>query len=156
MQEHSHLKFKVRRLVLDGATGKNALQSIHFPTYVSEMIKKIRSGRKCIIDLDNQCIRYKQTLNHSADNDVEDDGDSQDAAVESVGKIDNDNNDSTAMRNVMVAAMDIIDEETRRGEDFISVMQAIVDGTLDPKNIALQLVLDIGKFLSDQAVYNMR
>lgn len=55
----------------------------------------------------------------------------------------------------MKRALQVI-EETGRGADFLSVMQGIADGLLDPHNIALHLLIDIGSFLAAESLSNVR
>jgi hypothetical protein len=47
-------------------------------------------------------------------------------------------------------------ETIDRHHDFISVLKSLVEGTLDVKNVALHLLLDIGKFLRQNTLTNMR
>lgn len=55
----------------------------------------------------------------------------------------------------MERAYDAI-KQTGRGEDFVSLMKAISNGTLNPKHIAMHLLLDIGNFLSAETIRNVR
>ncbi len=57
--------------------------------------------------------------------------------------------------SVMKDAFEVI-KQTGRGHDFLSLMKSISTGTLDPKHIALHLLLDIGNFLSAETLMNVR
>ena len=52
-------------------------------------------------------------------------------------------------------ALEVI-ESHGRGDDFKSLLIALADGTLDPTNIALHLLLDIGNVLSKACLTEVR
>ena len=68
---------------------------------------------------------------------------------------DGDGFDGERFGNVMTKAYNVI-KETGRGNDFLSLITEISNGQLEPHHIALHLLLDVGNFLPNETVYNMR
>ena len=155
-REHKQEKFSLRQLTLNDQNGELFLKSVHFPVRVDAMQNRINQGDKCIIDVTNACIRFKRVATTdvtegSGEIHVMEQTDKSQGNEDSV----DDTDDGEPLANVMKKAYDVI-KETGRGNDFVSLITAISNGTLEPHHIALHLLLDIGNFLSHETVYNMR
>ena len=59
------------------------------------------------------------------------------------------------LRMLLPEVLDIL-KQIGRCDDFISVLESIVSGKLDVKNMALHLLLDVGQFLNANAPSGMR
>ena len=53
------------------------------------------------------------------------------------------------------AAINVV-KESGRDQDFLAVLEGLASGALNPHNIAVQLFLEIGAFLSAETVNNVR
>ena len=153
LQDANKLSFRQR--CLDPASGRIVWQSIHFNATLYEVKKMYDENRQVVIDMESKTLRYKRKL--------DDGGGSlqsviiQDSDVVTTETELQENNGPTddELLKIVRPAFDLIQEQGR-GEDFLSVLTSIANGTLPPTNITLQLLLDIGPFLSVEKVSNVR
>ena len=59
------------------------------------------------------------------------------------------------LENLFRRALHVV-EQTGRGKNSVSVLEALANGTLDPHNIAFHLLLDIENLLSSESLYHVR
>ena len=155
IQNHSDKDFKIRRRILNDVSGELLMRSVHFPINISDIKKRLGEGKKCIIDVDHSTIRFKRPKT-----DCETAFNSKEEEIINVTPIENNinhpiENSGDEDTEKFKKTLEVI-KESGRGDDFISVLDGIISGTLDPKNIAFHLMLDIGNFLSSETIKNVR
>lgn len=144
---HEAQKLSFRRCELNEKNGDFVLVSKHFPVTIKQISECLGSGRKCVIDIDNLKIRFKRERGEDTEKDVklyEQDDQSQEHSIL-----------TDKERDVFIHALHAI-KDSGRGDDFISVLDAIANGTIPPHHISLHLLLDIGNFLSANYINKVR
>ena len=127
--------------------------SVHFPCTLFSIKQKLEAGYKYVIDLETKIVRFKRVRTDSKDEDHVTDASGDSAGGHHWTLANPDCEDD--IRDVASKVLEII-LETGRGKDFVSVLKCISTGALPVENIALQLFLDIGQFLSVQTVNQLR
>ena len=125
-------------------TGEILYQSIHFGIKPGIIQNKINRGYKAIFDSDKQKNRFKRLADHleTVRQDVE-----GDLITETDLRVNEDDEESGKNEQNFLEVLNVV-KLSDRDQDFLSVLEALASGTLSPHNIAFQLFLDIGSFLS--------
>ncbi len=159
-------QFKLRRRQLDCRTGNFVYASIQFPISIQNLHLRLKEGQKYHVNLDCARICFKRPKHKQNDNSAADvlglrEDLKRGRVVENEDGCDNDDDnhddeaDDSNTITVFKNALEIV-KSNGRGSDFMSVLMALADGTLDPKNIALHLLLDIGSILSEKSLSSVR
>ena len=115
----------------------------------------------CLFDTDSQMILFKRPMEKLETDDKESEQNTakikEEAEKKASSEIDNsrDKNEEIKNEEIFRAAIAVI-KESGRDQDFLAVLEGQASGALSPHNIALQLFLDIGIFLSAQTVHKVR
>ena len=131
------LQALIDKRMLDFQSGKLRYRSIHFPVQINEIANRIVDGDKCVIDIEKNKMRFKRV---------------QDTQTE---QINIEERDQHKLNNLIPQVIRIL-QSNGRDNDFIKTLQAIVDNKLTTKNIALSLLLDVGKLLNEVSSKQMR
>ena len=139
------------------------LRSIHFGRTPATVQNKLEQGYKCIFDTDAQKIRFKRPMENkeTADEEVAEQNVAEEKEVDEKkvlsGKDISCEEDGERKKNeeIFHAAINVV-KESGRDQDFLAVLEGLASGALNPHNIAVQLFLDIGAFLSAETVNNVR
>ena len=143
--------------------------SVHFPVRISEMKKRIECGYT--YDIDFQTVQLickepqKDTFQENEQQmDVQDDvnfktgqGTCKEPQTPAASKdtLQGNELEEAHIKSVLTEVIKVM-EEAGRKEDFFSVLQKVADGKLHPSNLSLQLMLDMGKFLSVNDAHSVR
>ena len=151
IKEHLDKDLKIKRKIFTEDSGQFAYRAVHFPRTVFSLKQQLDRGFKWVVDIETKSVRYKRA---KKDPNIVDDQDI-DEATHHEQTLQNDTSCDDDVKNLAVNVIRII-SETGRGGDFLSALKAIQSGVLPVENIALQLFLDIGQFLSVQTVNHVR
>ena len=134
-------------------------RSVHFAITPDTIQSKLDKGYKCIFDIDTPSIRFKrpseniENVNENTKQKV-----TEENPVSELPQnvnLHEEEDDERKRKEIFHAAMEVI-KDSGREHDFLEVLEGLASGTLDPQNIALQLLLDIGSFLAAETVNKVR
>ena len=134
-----------------------AYESKHFKVPTKSLADKTKLGCTILIDMDSQKIRVKRPVN-----DNENETMSGELATTDSSQSDYTDkpasDDTIDMQSILPLLPKVVElmQSVGRNDDFVAVLKAISDKTLSVNNIALHLLLDIGQFLRQNTVYNIR
>jgi hypothetical protein len=138
------------------------LRSIHFGVPPVTVQNKLERGYKSIFDIEKSQIRFKRPLESTSNVDGEievDETDDKEVTYEKQSSqrenLSEDHQDRKKNEEIFLAAIEVI-KQSGRDQDFLTVLESLASGALDPQNIALQLFLDIGAFLTVETVNQVR
>ena len=149
---HGESQFSIRHKILHEETGIFNYKSAHFPMRARDIVELVRSGQTCIVDVQNAKISFTKT-----DTKIPDvNGDTMDTVpVRDEAPHADDRPEYTCTKELINRVIDVIGQSGRR-DDFISVLGALADGTLDADHISMHLLLDIVNFLSAETISSVR
>ena len=148
LEYHADNEFCVRGVKLDAISGHDVYQSLHFGVKCEYLKRKMTDGFKINVDLSRNKICFKRPI-QCAENDYRN-NDATD--VISDNEADDGTDENNITDNDEKCILDILPniitavESIGRKDDLLSVLKSISNGMLYIKNIALNLLLDIGHF----------
>lgn len=148
----------MRRQFLNEHNGQLMFRSVHFPIHISDIVKEIESGKQCTVDLDAAKIYFQEfpgNINTSEPDESKPENMQNDTIIEK-SKADEKECTRDDTLQELFGKTNKLFEETGRGDDFKAVLRALSNGTLNPQNIAVHLLLDIGNLLSSSSFKNVR
>ena len=111
---------------------------------MTEIKKQCVKGSVLLIDSDSATVRIKRTAEAGIEN-VETENEEECAQTSEIQCDDTLHQVNTFLEKL-----------GQRGQDFLSLINAVSDGRLPVDNIALHLLLDIGQFFRQKTVHSMR
>ena len=144
-------KFSMRIRSVDEASGYVIYKSQHYDITLSHIEKRIHNGDKVVIDGENRKLRFKRFVQEedieSYDHDNETDIKHIEPEHESeIGK---------RFYELLPHVIEMLRGNGRR-EDWISVLECVLNGKISVNNIALNLLLDLGQYLNQSSSGQMR
>ena len=153
VRNHTSEKFSIRRVILKEDTGDFMLQSVHFPLKVCDIVKRAKDGQECRFNIDSARLTFIEAPEHARDDEDRSDRTAvPDLCEAPPGTMAE---ESLDVQDICMRAMEAV-KQTGRGQDFVSVLTALANGTLEPENIVVHCLLDIGNFLSAESLRNVR
>lgn len=148
----------MRRQFLNEHNGQLMFRSVHFPIHISDIVKEIESGKQCTVDLDAAKIYFQEftgNINTSEPDESKPENMQNDTIIEKSKADEKECTRDDTLQELFEKTNKLF-EETGRGDDFKAVLRAFSNGTLNPQNIAVHLLLDIGNLLSSSSFKNVR
>ena len=130
LDQETERKFSIRKLEFDESLGYKIYRSKHFGVPLTELQKQQKDGKKIYIDEEQQKVLYKRPVTYSSD----EHSDEYDSSI-----------DQQTISNGLKVLQSI-----GRDQDFVAVMEALANGKLSTKNMALHLLLDVGMQLRNE------
>ena len=136
--------------MLDQSSGDIAYKSVHFNVTLKVLSERLKSGYNILVDIEKRTIRFKRPAEEQHDDvsehsDIGKESTRDHIEEDDIGKL------KDLLPDVLKALKAI-----GRCDDFISVIESVASGKLDIRNMALHLLLDVGRFLKCQCRSNMR
>lgn len=146
LKKHRHENnIKIRRLELDPSTGKRVFISTYFDAPgIMEA-----APEKTLIDFTEKIIRFKRPVEQ-----IESDMEPMEVDQRIDSKIIDHFKTVKHIQEILPETLKLLDDD--RINDFASVMDGLLGGTVSPDNVALQLLLDVGRYVRHESFSTMR
>ena len=142
--------FSIRVKGIDENTGDVIYRSQHYHVKLSDIKDWLDSGDKLTINTTKVILQFKRTSKDL----VVDESDTREDTEENTDK-GNDEDMEDKFRQLLPEVIDFL-KETDRSDDFVSVLECILNGKINVRNIALNLLLDLGQYLNQSSSGQMR
>lgn len=151
--------FTVLRSFLCDKTGTSKYRRVQFGTTIENIVARKKNGEKIEIDMHTIQIRFKrQRTTHELQQQISD-------KIDNASNADCDTQDNTdcdlketdfsKVAEIMPVVLAKLNSIGRVG-DFVAILELLATGKLNPQNMALHLLLDVGKYLKTESVCEMR
>ena len=146
--------FSLRRRVLSEKSGVFIYESQHYNITLADLAKRLHECKSVIIDTDNVNIRFKRESMAGVCEDKKDN------TLPRSEHADTDDTDlkpdvEAQLLKILPQVLEALTNIGRR-DDFVSVISSLASGELSVDNMALNLLLDIGRYLSCECTKQMR
>ena len=162
---HPSENFSVRYGQLDEQNGGYIYTAKHFKMSCKTLSDKIDAGYQPVLDCERMTLKLLKTRECLQMDimDTADDVTSREKSRALGNKEDGfgttecptEDDDLSKLWNILPDVINLL-KSIGRSEDFISVLSSLADKTLSIQNISLHLLLDIGQFLKQNTIFNMR
>ena len=142
--------FSIRVKGIDENTGDVIYRSQHYHVKLSDIKDRLDSGDKLTINTTKVILQFKRTSKDL----VVDESYTREDTEENTDK-GNDEDMEDKFRQLLPEVIDFL-KETDRSDDFVSVLECILNGKINVRNIALNLLLDLGQYLNQSSSGQMR